>query len=164
MAYCPVEMKKSKPEGLARIQAGGKRSATPAIRYITENGRQNPSALFCHPFGVLNTLTLLRRGFTPACVLPPLRGFEYSHSSTQGFYPCLWSTTPSGFWMLSFLNAGVLPLPVVYHPFGVLNTLTLLRRGLTPACGLPPLRGFEYSHSSTQGSYPCLWSATPSGF
>ena len=83
ISYCPVEMKKSKPEGLARIQAGGKRSATPAIRYITEkaqNGRQNPPAM----------LHLSQ-------VLSPLRGLGCSRSSMQGLYPCLWSVSPSGF-------------------------------------------------------------------
>ena len=89
-------MKRSKPEGLARIQAGGKRSATPAIRYISQRkprmgGRILPAMLLLSLF------------------LPPLRGFGCSRSSTQGLYPCLCSATPLGFWMLSFLNAGGVP-------------------------------------------------------
>ena len=112
------------------------------------------SPSFCHPFGVFDALVPQRRGYTPACGLPPLWGLGCSRSSTQGLYPSLWSTTPSGFWILSFLNAGVVPLPVFCHPFGVLDALVPQRRGCTPACGLPPLRGLGCSRSSTQGLYP----------
>ena len=104
--FCAVRLKrKKKPEGLARIQAGGKRSATPATGRIGRKPRVGGrilqqcvfTLLLCHPFGVLDTLTSQRRGCTPACGLPPLRGFGYSHFSAQGLYPCLWSATPSGF-------------------------------------------------------------------
>ena len=38
--YCAVRLKrKKKPEGLARIQAGGKRSATPATGHIVRKPR-----------------------------------------------------------------------------------------------------------------------------
>ena len=42
--FCTI-MKKSQPEGLARIQAGGEQSVTPATRHFTPKalkGRQNP--------------------------------------------------------------------------------------------------------------------------
>ena len=81
--YCAVRLKrKKKPEGLARIQAGGKRSATPATGHIVRKPRMGgrilqqcvSTLLLCHPFGVLDTLTSQRRGCTPACGLLPLRG------------------------------------------------------------------------------------------
>ena len=82
--YCAVRLKrKKKPEGLARIQAGGKRSATPATGHIVRKPRMGGRIL-------------------QQCV------------STL-----LWSATPSGFWILSLLSAGVIPLPVVCYPFGV---------------------------------------------
>ena len=131
-------MKNSKPEGLARIQAGGKRSATPAIRYITEKGRQN------HP-----AMCILSQ------VLPPLRGFGCSRSSMQGLYPCLWSVSPSGFigvnqpvrkdsFAMLRMGGRILPLcatcPKFCHPFGVWDALVTQCRGFTPACVLSALR------------------------
>ena len=59
--FCAVRLKrKKKPEGLARIQAGGKRSATPATGHIIRKPRMGgrilqqcvSTLLLCHPFGV----------------------------------------------------------------------------------------------------------------
>ena len=67
IAYAAFTTAKSKPEELARLQAGGERSVTPATRHpdkSPENGRQNPLTrcippIFRHFLGLRLSLLLL---------------------------------------------------------------------------------------------------------
>ena len=139
--YCPVELKRSKPEGLARIQAGGKRSATPAIRYISQRkprmgGRilQQCSTFpsFCHPFGVWDALVPQRRGCTPACGLPPLWGLFgstvlYEFFSNSNLAPPF--ILPRGNERVAFGSELGTYLPIVgYHIFSIPNRYPIVTR------------------------------------
>ncbi len=171
------------PTGALRTQAGVKRSETPVKksrkhikfrRYdrnsVAPVGASICSYILCRGFAPLHHLPVFcrpYRGFNlfmhplqgfrsaapPACVLSPLSGLQYVHTSYAGVplrcTTCLCPVAPIG------------ACNLLMHP------LQGFRSAAPPACVLSPLSGLQYVHTSYAGVplryTTCLCSVAPIG-
>ena len=90
------------PTGALRTQAGVKRSETPVKRSRQQNRVPKERQKFCRPYRGFNMFMHPMQGFRfaapPACVLSPLSGLQFVHTSYAGVplrcTTCLCSVRP----------------------------------------------------------------------